>query len=114
MKKSLVLIVVVMLSGCSIKMAYNNLDRMIKWGVSDYVDLNSAQEDVLEQELERIHTWHRRNHLPQYAQLMRTLAQQSVDEISPARMREVSDQFEFWFDEMEEKFTPLIMGSLVR
>ena len=112
-KNILILSILVLLSGCSIKMAYNNLDRMIRWGVSDYVDLNDAQQDVLERELDKLHMWHRQNHLPQYAELTRTLAQQSVDEISPARMREVSEQFQFWATEVEEQFTPLIVAIMI-
>ena len=112
--KPLTLIVVAMLtlSGCSIKMAYNNLDRLIVWGVSDYVDLTSEQKEVLQTELASLMAWHRRNHLPAYAEFTKELAARSTDEITIAKMTEVNEQFEFWMAEVEEKFTPLIIRMM--
>ncbi len=53
--------------GCSIKLAYNNADRLIRWNVDDYIDLTRPQKRFLNGELERLLYWHRTTQLPQYA-----------------------------------------------
>jgi len=32
-------------SACSLKMAYNNMDRLVRWQMSDYLDLDAQQRD---------------------------------------------------------------------
>lgn len=114
-RRTLMLIVVIglALSGCSIKMAYNNLDRLVRWRVSDYVDLHRAQKEVLQRELSTIHAWHRVNHLPQYAELVGEMAKQLPDGVSVTRVADMFEQLEFWADEVEQKFTPLVIEIIV-
>ncbi|MGI9326915.1 MAG: DUF6279 family lipoprotein [Pseudomonadales bacterium] len=59
--------------GCSIKLAYNNADRLIRWNVDDYVDLTRPQKRFLTAELERLLYWHRTTQLPQYASALERL-----------------------------------------
>lgn len=68
-----VLVAVLTLSGCSIKLAYNNADRLIRWGISDYVDLTREQRAFLNPELKRLLYWHRTTQLPGYALTLRQL-----------------------------------------
>ena len=109
----LLLAMCVILSGCSIKTAYNNMDRLILWGVSDYVNLNRAQKAAVREGIATINTWHRQNHLPLYAEFTETLALQASDQITAARMAEVVNQLEVWSDEIEAQFTPLIIEVMV-
>ena len=108
----LAVLLVVLGSGCSVKMAYNNIDRLIRWGVNDYVDLSAAQKEVLARELDAIHNWHRKNHLPRYAAITRDLAGKLPDGVSVVAVAELNDQFEFWFDEVEAQLTPLVIDIL--
>ncbi len=105
------LIAVILLgaSGCSVKFAYNNLDRLVRWGVSDYVDLNSAQKEVLQREIEQFQRWHRKAHLPLYAQYTRNLALQLSDGVTPAQIESMFTQFELWGGEVEANLSPLII-----
>lgn len=105
----LVVLLVVLGSGCSVKMAYNNIDRLIRWGVNDYIDLNAAQKEVLQRELDVIHSWHRKNHLPQYAAITRDVAGKLPDGVSVVAVAELNDQFEFWFEEVEAQLTPMVI-----
>ena len=109
----LLLVATFLLTGCSVKLAYNNMDRLIRWGVSDYVDLSSAQKDVLQQELDTLHEWHRRTHLPQYAALSQRMARQLPDGVSMANVDELFSQFEIWSGEVEAEFTPLVIQIMV-
>ncbi|MEM1229674.1 MAG: DUF6279 family lipoprotein [Pseudomonadota bacterium] len=62
-----------LLSGCSIKLAYNNADRLIRWSVDDYVDFERPQRDFLSGELARLLYWHRTTQLPRYTGVLRRL-----------------------------------------
>jgi hypothetical protein len=108
----LAVLLVVLLSGCSVKIGYNNIDRIIRWGVNDYIDLNFAQKEVLERELDLIHSWHRKNHLPQYAAVTRELARKLPDGVSVVAVVELNEQFEFWSDEVEALFSPLVVDIM--
>ena len=113
MKKiALVVVASLLMSGCSIKMAYNNMDRLIRWGVSDYVDLNRAQKDTLNREIRKFQYWHRVNHLPEYAAYMEVLATTMTDTVSVAQMQGIFDQVTSWADEVEEEVTPLIIEMM--
>lgn len=108
-----VLLLCLLASACSVKMAYNNADRFIRWGVSDYVDLNREQKRLLKKELEVVHLWHRRNHLPLYADFAADFARVSSDGVSAAKMADVFNQMEFWAEEVEEKLNPLVIEIMV-
>ncbi|NKC01132.1 MAG: hypothetical protein GKR90_21915 [Pseudomonadales bacterium] len=109
----IVLVIGLVLSGCSIKLAYNNVDRLVKWGVSDYVDLNREQKQVLNREIERVHYWHRINHLPLYADFTKGLAVTLTDSVSVDEMQTVFDHISGWVDEMEGEITPVVIDMMV-
>jgi hypothetical protein len=67
----LVLLVPGMLSGCGIKLAYNNLDRIIPWVADDYIEFDDRQEEYFDAELAAILYWHRTTQLPDYAAALR-------------------------------------------
>ena len=112
-KVALVVVAALLMTGCSIKMAYNNMDRLIRWGVSDYVDLNRAQKETLNREIRKFQYWHRVNHLPEYAAYMDVLATTMTDTVSVAQMQGIFDQVTSWADEVEEEVTPLIIEMMV-
>ncbi len=55
-----------LLSSCSNKLVYNNLDWVITWYSDDYLNLDDEQSDVYEQELLKLLIWHRQEELPKY------------------------------------------------
>lgn len=71
-------------SACSSKLAYNNLDWLSYWYVSDYIDLTDDQSTAVKDRLRVIHQWHRRDQLPRYEARLNTLKQEiEADRISP-------------------------------
>jgi hypothetical protein len=67
MKKSLfVLIFAFVLSACSTKFGYNNIDWLIYWYMDDYVELTSPQERIFDQNVKSILAWHRTEELGKY------------------------------------------------
>ena len=67
----LALLVPLLLSGCGIKLAYNNLDRIIPWVADDYIEFDEPQEEYFDAELASILYWHRTTQLPRYAAALR-------------------------------------------
>lgn len=105
--------IVCVLSGCSIKMAYNNMDRLVRWGVSDYVDLNREQKAVLDREIKRIRYWHRINHLSLYADFTHALAVRWSDQVTVAELQMAFDQITSWVEELEVQATPLLIDMMM-
>lgn len=65
----------VLLSGCVVRVVYNQLDWLALWYVEDYFDLDPAQEEQAREMVARTLAWHRETQLPRYASLTRnTLA----------------------------------------
>lgn len=68
MQKSLLLsLIVLIISGCTIKATYNRLDWVLGNYLEQYVELSSAQQIVLKQQLAKTLVWHRTTQLPVYA-----------------------------------------------
>ena len=67
------------LTGCSIKVFYNNADRYARWQIQDYVDLDREQRATLSVALKEILAWHRVEHLPLYAEHLAVFRSQVAD-----------------------------------
>ena len=55
-----------LLTGCSSKFVYNNLDWIIEWYIDDYVQLSAQQNLLVESRLDVLHQWHRQQELIKY------------------------------------------------
>jgi len=88
---------VLFLQGCSTSLAYNHLDWLAQWYLADYVDLNSEQDEKLQDSLTDILSWHRQRELLVYQQQLATLLV-DVDKKMPAKrwsshMSQLRDHF---------------------
>ncbi|MCO1623994.1 MAG: DUF6279 family lipoprotein [Pseudomonas alloputida] len=55
------------LAACSrIDLAYRNLDRLVPWSLSDYLDMNREQRALLDDRLREHLAWHCKTQLPGY------------------------------------------------
>lgn len=55
-------------AGCSmVRIGYGQLDTLAGWTAQDYFDLDPAQREVFNERFARLHAWHRREQLPEYA-----------------------------------------------
>jgi hypothetical protein len=55
-------------AGCSmVRIGYGQLDTLAGWTAQDYFDLDPAQRDAFSERFARLHAWHRREQLPEYA-----------------------------------------------
>ena len=64
------------LSACStgMRLAYQNLDTLLRLEIGSHVDLNPAQDALLDSEFEPLLAWHQRDELPAYVLALRHTA----------------------------------------
>jgi len=61
------------LASCStVRFAYNNVDSVIRFMASDYVEFDDVQFAQFKTRLEALHQWHRARELPVYVALLQT------------------------------------------
>ena len=104
-----------LVGGCSVKFAYNNADRLLRWQVSEYIDLDREQKAVLSARLDEFMTWHRRTQLPEYADQMYLWSQQLTDQVTPEQIAGIFEQMLLWGERMEDRGLPIaaeIMAGL--
>ena len=106
------LIAVVLLSGCVVRVVYNQLDWLALWYVQDYFDLDAAQEQQARALIGRTLAWHRRVELPKYAALSRRLASNADGAVSPAFVAARYDEIVLLWDELFRHASPEIAALL--
>ncbi len=81
----LLLAAALLASGCStVRFAYENADAYLRWKAGTYVDLQAEEADELDDRIEALHAWHRKNALPKYAHLTHEASRRFADGISRA------------------------------
>ena len=84
MKKIAIIIIAwAALSGCGPRIVYQHLDWLVPWYISDYITLDSDQENMLERRLAKLLDWHCRTQLPAYAMTLRALGADFTDRANP-------------------------------
>ena len=72
-------------SGCStVRFAYENADAYLRWKAGTYVAVPGAAAAPLDERIEQLHAWHRRNALPKYAHLTHEASRRFADGVSRA------------------------------
>lgn len=83
LKRTAILLLVVVLAGCGPRLVYPHLDWLVPWYVSDYISLDSDQKTMLEARLSKLLDWHCRTQLPAYATILRSLGRDLADNPQP-------------------------------
>lgn len=101
------------MSGCSVKLLYNNADRLIRWEVSDFVDFDKAQRAYFDGQLAHVLYWHRQTQLPMYAELFASMPQRALEGITTDEFAALAQTAEGWGAEIEERALPLATQILL-
>lgn len=99
-----VISVSMILTGCSLSLAYKYADWWLAWKADDYVSLNDDQKQHLDTLFQQFLIWHKQNELPKYAQHL-TRLQQIVENKN-------IEQFNRWFDDSSQLWQPAIIKML--
>ena len=81
-----VLLLSLLLVGCSTRVIYYWLDSAIIWQLDDYFALSSSQKQLLNREVKGLMGWHRQHELPRYAEDLDVLAKAVASPMSPAQV----------------------------
>ena len=97
----------VSVTGCGVKLAYNNLDRFIRWSMDDYMDLDAKQDAFFKAELASMLYWHRTTQLPTYARAIRDLDGQLADGATVEDLFVLRQEVEGWWDRILTQTLPM-------
>jgi len=105
----------VLASGCSVQLAYNNLDRLARWSMSDYIDFTDTQRAYFDGAVDELWHWHRREHLPAYAEFLDAVGPRLVDGTSEAELQALVNRVIGWGEEIQGRAMPsaaVLLSSL--
>lgn len=74
------LLLLITITGCSGKIAYNNADVLLRWYIGQYIELNDEQAPQVKALLDKALEWHRVNELPRYLAQLRELRTQITEQ----------------------------------
>lgn len=97
---------VLLLAGCSsTTFLYNRLDFLVPWYVDDYVELDRAQEQALDELLTPFLDWHRQEELPRYVALLHDaeVMLDSEDGLSLGEIRDLTREMELAGDRLQTR-----------
>lgn len=102
-----ILLLLVALSACTTKMAYNFLDWAIEWKVQRLVKLHGEQKVLTKNAIQDFHHWHRTTQLPQYADYLRQLQTRlNGGSVSAKAVHAETDKIQLLVDQSVEKVLP--------
>ena len=102
------------LSGCSaIKLGYNQLPEISSWWLDNYIDFTDTQAAQTKQALKKLQAWHRKEELPQIANLLVQAQSMAPNNISQQQACEVWGQMEKRIDAVAQESsrlaTPIVL-----
>jgi len=89
---STVLLVVLLVTGCSTAFTYRHLDWLIPWYVDGYVDLTRDQRHLLQDQLGPLLQWHEGEELDRYLEILGQVEADLQEEVTPAQVRSWADE----------------------
>ena len=90
-----------LLTGCTVSATYNNLDRLARWQIADYVDFDDRQDAYFRAELDRVLYWHRVSELPVYAERLDQLAREINQEFTEPTLEAMIKDVRTWAERIE-------------
>ncbi len=93
------LLALLVLGGCSsTTFVYNRLDFLLPWYLDDYVELNTVQDQFLDDQLQPFLAWHRDLDLPLYLQILDDIDRRLDRQLTVDDIAAISLEFEdAWF-----------------
>jgi len=108
-KKLLPIFLACLLSGCSNTFVYNQLDWMIPWYVSDYLNLDSAQKKSFKTQLLPLLDWHRNEELQTYLVFLDSLESDLDKPITTVVVSAWAGQLIAGYNRLKQRGIPLAL-----
>ncbi len=100
------LLLCLVLGACSTKMAYNYLDWILEWYVSDLVSLTEDQEWQFRRALAKQLDWHRKQQLPLYVKSLDDLRKAINSDLSVDALQQIYNEQQNGLEELIKQITP--------
>lgn len=94
------------LTGCAVKLVYNQLDWLIPWYLSDYLDMDGEQDAFFDKRLQEYLVWHRKSQLPEYAKFLRQVADDVEDGLSEQEVQGFQSEMEHMASVLMQRLAP--------
>ena len=105
------LAMVMMLTSCSTRFFYNQLDWLMPWYLDDYVSVESHQEPYFDKTVDNFLTWHRYQQFPSYSDFLgqlKTIVEQPSQEMLNQQLVQLDGFINTLYQEFGSQFSPLI------
>lgn len=94
------------ISGCTTKFLYSNLDWLLVEYIDDYVTLNDGQEDILSERILVLGQWHKENELPQYVKQLEAIRAKDPKQVDSDYVLHQMDEVKAHTKRLVEQITP--------
>lgn len=113
-KPALLAASIILLAACSAnRLAYNNLDWLIRWKVGDYVSLDRTQKRWLSSRIDQHLAWHCGTELRQYGPLLSELESSLLnDDLDATQILQGLPRFEAAAERLVGEITPTVIALL--
>lgn len=115
-KSFLMIVTLILVSGCSSKFAYKNLDWLAHWYIDDYIILTEEQRVIVDQKIAIWLEWHQQEELPRYlSDLNELTADISNQQLNSAKLDAHQDTIKQHWARMKAKLVPdlVLMAPLL-
>lgn len=96
-KKFLGLLLCLLLTGCGLRLTYNQLDWLGPWYVRSYVALNTGQKALLKERWNTQLAWHRQTQLPRYAIWLRQVQEKINRGLRPTDLEQMYQEMDGFY-----------------
>ncbi len=94
-------LLLILLTSCSaIKLGYNSAPSITYWWLDGYLDLNDVQSLQVRDGLTTLHTWHRSQALPAYAESLLKIQRLAPGKVSPEQLCAVATEVRGFMQQM--------------
>lgn len=111
-KAFLIALLVLIITACSFKTLYNQLDYLIPSYLEGLVSLDDVLEKKVEQRSQLVINWHRNTQLKQYADWLRTLQHDVGPQLTEAQLLQHIATLDFFWQSLLEKVNEEMAGLL--
>ncbi|WP_159650515.1 DUF6279 family lipoprotein [Vibrio atypicus] len=96
----------VLLSGCSTKFVYNNMDWLFIEYLEDYVELNDEQEELVSDKIMLLSEWHRKEEIPNYIEHLDELIDLDLRAFTIEDLERQESKFQSHSDRLIQRVAP--------
>ena len=100
------LLLLVLLAGCTVRLTYPLLEWTSYWSLSDYMEITDEQKPLAKSILADLFEWHRYQELPRYANLVDQLVQDLEHPVSADQLAAYSEDMIDAWDRIVQQITP--------